>query len=137
MRISNFEFLLINSQGPATDNPKQPQLPGFQIRIPKFGIRNLSALPLRELEALAGALLSILLAFFNARVTCDQARLLQCWTKIRIVFEQRTSNAVANSPRLSRRTATTNIDQNIKLGSCLSQLQRLSNNHTQSLVGKI
>lgn len=44
-------------------------------------------LSLGELEALASALLSILLSFFDAWVTCDQTCLLERWTKIRVVLK--------------------------------------------------
>ncbi len=63
--------------------------------------------------------------------------LLQRRTKVGVVLEQGAGNAVTNSAGLSRRSAAANIDQNVKLGDCLGQLQRLPNNHAQSFVGKI
>src|ERR1044072_276711 len=94
-------------------------------------------LSLRELEALAGALLSILLTFLDARVARHQARLLQRRTKISIVLKQRAGDAMANCACLARRSATANVDQNIKFGRGLGQLQRLPDDHAQRFVGKI
>src|SRR5882762_11246751 len=73
----------------------------------------------RKLEALAGAFLSILLTFFDSRVARDQAGLFQWGSQISIVFKQRARNTVADSARLSCRSTTTNINQNIKLGNGL------------------
>jgi hypothetical protein len=64
MRISNFyQSTLTNKQLAGISNSN------CDIRNPNF-------LSLRELEALASTLLTILLAFFDARVTRDQAGLL-------------------------------------------------------------
>src|SRR5712691_8345012 len=95
------------------------------------------SLPLRELEALTRAFLSILLPLFDAWITRNQACLLQSWTKVRVEFDQSASNAVTNRARLARGTAPFNINQKVKLIRRLSQLQRLPDDHPQGLVGKI
>jgi hypothetical protein len=94
-------------------------------------------LSLGELEALAGALLPVLLAFFDAWVTRDQTCLLERRTKVRVVFKQRPRNPMSNSAGLSGRSAAANVDQDIKLSPCFGQLQRLPNNHAQRFIGKI
>ena len=69
LRISNFYFS--NSQARVTTTPayeSKSTVAGFQIRIPIFKIPNL---PFRELEALAGALLPILLSFLDAGIASD------------------------------------------------------------------
>src|SRR5882672_7320609 len=108
-RISKFcQSTLTNKQLAGISNSNS------EIRI--------SALSLRELEAFAGTLLPILLTLFDARIARHQAGLLQRRTQVSIVFEQCSGNAVANGARLSRRSASANIDQNIKLGDCFGQL---------------
>jgi hypothetical protein len=94
-------------------------------------------LSLRELEALASALLPILLTFFDARVTRDQTCLLERRTKVCVVFKQGARNTVANSAGLSRGAAAANVNQDVKLRDRFSQLQRLPNNHPQRFIGKI
>jgi len=95
------------------------------------------SLPLRELEALTRALLSILLPLFDAWITRNQACLLQSRTKVRVEFNQSASNAVSNRTCLARRAAPTNINQKVKLIRRLSQLQRLPDDHPQGFIGKI
>src|SRR5262245_56232714 len=58
-------------------------------------------------------------------------------TKIGIVFEQCSRNAVPDRSRLARWTTTGNVDDEIKLVRGLSQLQGLTNDHPQSFVWKI
>src|ERR1700704_426166 len=94
-------------------------------------------LPLRELEALSRALLSVLLSFFDTRIARHQPGVLQRRTKVRIEFDQRTSNPMPNSTRLTRRATARNVDQNIKLVCGVRQLQRLADNHAQCFVGKV
>jgi hypothetical protein len=118
------------------------QLPisGIAIAELPIGIGNCQSemsLSLRELEALAGALLAILLAFLDARVARDQARLLQRRSQISVVFEQRARNTMTDGACLARRASASHIDQDVKLCNGLRQLQWLSNNHAQSFIGKI
>ena len=114
LRISNFEpATAIENQTTDSDDFKS------EIRNPNSEI----LLSFRELEALARALLSILLAFFDAGIARDQARLLQRRTKVSIEFHQRAGDAMANRACLARRATAANINQDVKLGGRLSQLQ--------------
>ena len=105
----------------------------FAIRISQSEI----ALPLRELEALARALLPVLLSLLNSRIACHQPGLLQRRTKIPIEFNQRPCDPMPNSARLTRWATARNVDQNVKLVCRIRQLQRLANNHAQCFVGKV
>ena len=100
-------------------------------------IRNPTFLAFRELEALASALLPVFLAFFDTWIASDQTCLLQRRSQVAVVLHQRSRNAVTNCACLSRRTAALNVDQQIKLAGRFRQLQRLTNDHAQRLVGKI
>src|SRR2546427_37519 len=95
------------------------------IRNPQFSS------PLRELEALARALLSVLLAFLDARIACDQACVFQSRSQVAVVLNQSSRNSVTNRAGLARWSAAGNVDQHVELGRRLSQLHRLTNNHPQ------
>src|SRR5438445_13840204 len=101
---------------------------GFKLSI---------ALSFRELETLARSFLSVLLAFLDARISCNQAGLFQGWTKVGVILHQSAGNTVPNSPGLSRRAAAIYVYQNVELVNRFCQVQRLANDHAQSLVGKI
>jgi hypothetical protein len=94
-------------------------------------------LALRELETLARTLLSVLLALFDPRITRYQSGLFQCRPQFVVVFNQRACDAVTNSPGLSRRTATSDVNNDIEFRRSLSQIQRLPNNHAQRLIREI
>src|SRR6266576_2223970 len=99
----------------------------FEISDLKFQISELS---FRELEALARALLSVLLALFDSRITGNQSRMLQRWPQVGIVFEQRASDAVTYCAGLARRAAAGYVCQDVELVCGFSQVQRLTNNHS-------
>src|SRR3954464_4704315 len=61
----------------------------------------ITALPFAELEALARALLSVLLAFLDARVARQEAFLLQSRPQFEVVFHQRPRNAQAQRSGLA------------------------------------
>jgi hypothetical protein len=130
-RIADFECThpqtAIENQTTDSDDHK------FEIRNPNSEV----LLSLRELEALARALLAIFLALFDAGIARDQTRLLQHRTKVSIEFHQRAGNAMPNRARLARRATAANINQQVKLGSRLSQLQRLTDDHPQCLVREV
>src|ERR1044072_4497609 len=63
--------------------------------------------------------------------------MFECWTKVCVVFHQRSRDAVPDRSRLARWTATRHVDDEIKLVRGLSQLQRLTNNHPQGFVGEV
>src|SRR6476619_6683140 len=94
-------------------------------------------LSLRELEALARALLSVLLALFDARVARHQTGLFQCGPQFVVVLNQRARDPMTNRPCLTRRTTAGDIDDDVKLGRGFSQIQRLPNNHAERLVREI
>src|SRR5712692_904285 len=94
-------------------------------------------LSLRELESLARALLSVLLAFLDTRIARDQSRVFQCRPQVAIVFNQSSRDSVTNRAGLARRSAASDIYEHIELVCRLSQLHRLPNNHAQSFVRKI
>src|SRR2546430_13521525 len=98
-------------------------------------IGNVSSL--RELEALARTLLSVLLTFLNPRIARDQSGLLQGGSQIAVVFDQCARDAVTNRTRLPGRPAARNINQHVKFVCSLSHLQRLANDHPQRLIRKI
>src|ERR1043166_34498 len=109
MRISNFCW-----SGSLPKPCKLQKRRAVQIRISKSEFRN-SRLSLRELEALAGALLPILLAFLDARVAGYESGLFQCRSQVCVVFKQRARNTVTNGAGLTGRSAAANINQNVKL----------------------
>src|SRR6185295_8206439 len=94
-------------------------------------------LSLRKLKTFSRALLSVLLAFLNTRIACHKTCMFERGTKIGIVFEQRSCDAVSDRSRLARWTTTRNVDDEIKLVRGLSQLQWLTNDHPQGFVWKI
>src|SRR6266849_1923232 len=94
-------------------------------------------LSFRELEPLARALLSVLLAFLDPRIARDQSRVFQCRPQVAVVLNQSTRNSVTNRAGLARRSATCDVDEHIELACRLSQLHRLTNDHAQSFVRKI
>src|ERR1051326_135875 len=63
--------------------------------------------------------------------------MFECWTKVCVVFHQRSRDAVPDRSRLSRWTATRHVDDEIKLVRSLSQMQRLTNDHPQGFVGEV
>src|SRR5205085_11432141 len=77
-----------------------------------------SALPLlafRELDALARALLPVLLALLDARVACDEARLLQGWAQFGVNFHAHASDAMAHRAGLPGGAAARNVDEDVEL----------------------
>src|SRR5258706_14408410 len=95
------------------------------------------ALPLRELEALARALLSVLLAFFNTRIAGNQSGLLQSGPQVDVIFNQAACDAVANRSCLTGRATAGHVDQHVELGRGFRQVKRLTNNHPVCFVGKV
>src|SRR5882762_3864917 len=118
--FSIFDFRLPIKRRPLMDSQdRQSKIGNWQSAM---------SLSLRELEALARALLTVLLAFLNARIAGHQARLLQGRPQVGVVQHQSPRNAVANRTGLARGAAARHIDQNVKLVAGLSQIKRLANN---------
>src|SRR5205807_1892864 len=94
-------------------------------------------LSLRELEALARTLLSVLLTFFDSRIAGNQSRLLQRRPQISVVFDESARDAMTNGARLSRGAAASDVYKDVELVRRLSQIQRLPNNHAQRFIRKV
>jgi hypothetical protein len=94
-------------------------------------------LSFRKLESLPRTLLSVLLAFLDPRIAGHKTGVLERRTKIGIVFEQRSRDAVPDRARLARWTTASYVDDQVKLVRGFSQLQGLTNNHPQSFIWKI
>ena len=94
-------------------------------------------LSLGKLEAFPSTLLSVLLAFLDSGIAGHQTCMLESWTKIGIELEQRSRNAVSDRSRLARRTTAGDIDDEVKLVRGFSQLQWLTNNHSQSFIWEV
>src|SRR6185503_121565 len=94
-------------------------------------------LSFRELEPLPSSLLFVLLAFLDSRIARHESSVFERRTKVGIVFEQCSRDAVPDRARLSCWTTTGNVDDEIELVRGLSQLQRLTNDHSQCFVWKI
>src|SRR2546421_9405900 len=108
----------------------------FLIHRSSFCIHHF-ALAFRELEALARALLAVLLALLDARVACDEARLLQGGPEVGVKFHQRARDAVAHRAGLPGGAAARDVDEDVELRRRLGQLQRLAYDHAQRFVRKI
>src|SRR5208282_6875570 len=85
---------------------------------------NSKFLPLRELEALACALLAVLFAFFGARVTSYHALALKLLAQFGIEFHERAGDAEAYRVGLSRDATATHIREYVKRGRALGGDQR-------------
>lgn len=72
-------------------------------------------LALGELEALAGALLAVLLAFVRARIARKETKFLQLRTKFAIELQQRTRNTQPGGFCLTRKATAVGKDEDIKL----------------------
>ena len=94
-------------------------------------------LPLRKLEPFPSALLSVLFAFLDTRIARHQTCMLERGAKVGIELEQRSRDAVSDRSCLARRTTASDIDDEVKLVRGFSQLQGLTNDHSQSLVGEV
>src|SRR5713226_601443 len=97
----------------------------------------LSKLALGELEALAGALLPVLLALLAARVAREKPFGLQLFAEFSVEHEQRAGNAHANCVGLSVNAAAGNIGHHIKRGGSFARDQRLLGRATLRIRHKI
>jgi hypothetical protein len=105
-----------------------------QIANPKSQIKELS---LRELEALARALLTVLLALFDARIAGHQTGVLERGAKIVVVFEQRARNAMTHGARLSGRSSARYVNDDVEFARGIGKIQRLADDHPESLIREI
>src|SRR5687768_7478459 len=101
----------------------------------KSTIENL--LSLRELEPRTGALLAVFLTFFLARVAGYQSCFLQSRTQVRVIFHQRTRDAVTDRTSLTGGAAAVNVDENVELCCRIRKAKRLADDHLQCFVGEV
>src|SRR5688572_8156309 len=94
-------------------------------------------LALRELEAGAGALLSVLLALFHARIAREEAGLLEALAKLGVVNLERARDAVANRTGLPARAAAVHRDDDVELVDRLRQRERLLDDHLQHFIAEV
>src|SRR6186997_3079207 len=85
----------------------------------------IGALPLAELEALARALLTVLLAFLDARVARQEAFFLQPRAQLEVVADQRPGDAEAQRAGLAGDAAAGDGRQHVELIGGLGDRQRL------------
>src|SRR5215213_5215196 len=95
------------------------------------------SLSLGKLESFPSTLLSVLFAFLDTRIAGHQTCVLERWTKIGIEFEQRSRDAVSDRSRLASRTTAGDVDDEVKLVRGFSQLQGLTNDHSQSFIREV
>src|SRR6266478_1343466 len=81
-------------------------------------------LPLAELEALACALLSVLLTLFGARITRDHALGLQLGAEFSIEQHECARNAQAHRIGLSSDSAAAHVGQHVEVGRGVGRDQR-------------
>src|SRR3982074_592135 len=100
-------------------------------------IFEISKLSLRELEALARALLSAFLALFITQVTRNRSGLLERRPQVAVIFNQGGRDPVANRTGLAGWATAGHVNQHIELGSRFRQVKRLTNDHAVCFVGKV
>ena len=94
-------------------------------------------LTLRELEALTGFGLTVLLPLDRTRVTGQEAVALQRGAQIRLVPGQRLADAVAQRAGLAGKTATGHGREDVILAIPLGHAERLVDDHLQHRTGEI
>jgi hypothetical protein len=94
-------------------------------------------LTLRKLESFPSTLLSVLFAFLDSRIARYKTGMFESRTKVGVEFEQRSSDTVSDRSCLARRPTAGDVDNQIKLVRGFSQLQGLTNDHSQRFVGKV
>lgn len=97
----------------------------------------IGSLPLGKLETFPSTLLSVLFAFLDSRIASYKTGVFESGTKVGIVFEQCSSDAVSDRSGLARWTTASDVDNQIKLVRRFSQLQGLTDDHSQRFVGKV
>jgi hypothetical protein len=103
----------------------------------EFRTKEGNKLPLGELEALAGALLTVLLPFMCASIARQKSELLQFAAQFGIKFNQSAGNPEARRPSLSGHPATMREDQNIESFRCLGCKQWLPHIGASRFVHKV
>src|ERR1041385_3093199 len=96
-----------------------------------------NALAFRELEALARALLPVLLALLGARVARHESRVLERGPEVCVELHQGARDALAHRAGLPRRASARDVDDDVELVCGVGERQGLADDHAQGLVGEI
>src|ERR1043165_3777640 len=96
-----------------------------------------NALAFRELEALARALLPVLLALFGARGARHESRVLARGPEVCVGLPQSARDAVAHSAGVPRRASARDVDDDVELVCGVGERQGLADDHAQGLVRKV
>jgi len=91
---------MLSTKGANSNGFICPALSGL-ANLQLLEIRRVTQLAFGELEALAGSLLSILLALLGPRITGEETGLLQLLAKLTVELAERTRNTVPDRPGLS------------------------------------
>src|SRR5450755_3148363 len=119
------EFLVaISRQRSAFSQNLQTVVGRLSFVVSKQPTTNHHRLSLAELEALACALLSVLLTLFCARVTCNHALGLELPAELRIKFHQSARDSEAHCVGLSGYSAAAYIGEDIESRRTVSRDQR-------------
>jgi len=96
-----------------------------------------NALAFGELEALAGALLAVLLAFVRARIAREETELLQLSAEFRVELAQRTGNAEANGAGLTDHATANRGYEDVELVRHFGGEKGLPDGRARGFVGKV
>jgi hypothetical protein len=110
---------------------------GQRVLLSRITFHASLALSLRELEALARALLAVLLAFLSSRVASNQACFLESHAEIRIHHHKRARNPVPNSACLSGDATAVNAHYHVNFIDRVRQLKRLPDYHPVRFILEI
>ena len=95
------------------------------------------SLALRELEATTGFLAAVFLTFDNTAVAGQEPDLFQGRTQVWLVIGQGLGQAVAHRTGLTRKSAASNVHNNVILTHAVGHKQRLLHDHPQHGAGEI
>jgi len=109
----------------------------WQGRVLRVDTEREDVLPFGELEALAGALLTVLLPLMSASVARKQTESLQFTAELGVELNQRAGNAEACCAGLTADPAAIGENQNIETVSQFRGEQRLAHVGTGRLVDEI
>src|SRR6185503_8994405 len=101
------------------------------------GPKRTSRSALGELEAGAGAALTVLLALLHARIAREEAGLLEALAQLAVVDLQRARDAVADRSGLAARAAAVHRDDDVELVDRLRQRQGLLDDHLQHFIAEV
>src|SRR5215471_13593777 len=97
----------------------------------------MSRLALGELEPLARARLTVLLALLGARVTRDESGFLERRAELAVDFAERAGDAVLDGIGLAGEAAATDVDVHVVTAAGLGQLERLHDDHAGGRAAEV